>query len=100
MPPLIHGLIAGMIFGLASAISMLPMKFADKPAALWGAFSNRFGIGLLIPLVRVGLPTPAGWLVGALVGLLLSLPSAIVTRAYAPILIVGGAGGAVIGLLT
>jgi hypothetical protein len=36
---------------------------------------------------------------GALVGLLISLPDAIVTKAYAPILIVGAAGGALIGWL-
>jgi hypothetical protein len=34
---------------------------------------------------------------GALVGLLVSLPDAIVTKAYVPILAIGVAGGALIG---
>jgi hypothetical protein len=38
-----------------------------------------------------------GWATGLLTGLLLSLPDAIITKAYAPILIVGTIGGAVIG---
>jgi hypothetical protein len=35
--------------------------------------------------------------VGLFFGLLLSLPSAIITKTYAPILIVGGLGGLIIG---
>ncbi|HEV7670632.1 MAG TPA: hypothetical protein VGS22_19095 [Thermoanaerobaculia bacterium] len=61
-----------------------------------GAFADRFAIGFLVPLVSM--PAPA-WCRGLLVGLLISLPSAILTKAYAPILIVGGLGGAIIGWL-
>lgn len=100
MSPLGHGLVGGVAFGALSALSMLPMNFPDKKAALWGAFTNRFGIGLLIPLVAVSLPGRPGWLIGLLVGLLLSLPSAIVTKAYGPILSIGVLGGAVIGALS
>ena len=99
MTPLVHGLIAGLVFGALSAASMLPMQFADKRAALLGAFINRFGIGLVIPLVHAGLPTWPGWALGAALGLLLSLPDAIITKAYAPILILGTIGGAVVGWL-
>ena len=60
------------------------------------AFARRFAIGFLIPLVA--LPV-LGVLKGALVGLLISLPDAIVTKAYAPILAVGVIGGAIIGVL-
>jgi hypothetical protein len=73
---------------------MLPLSFPDKRAALLGAFSDRFAIGLVIGCVQ--LPWP-GWALGLFFGLLLSLPSAIVTKTYAPILIVGGVGGLVIG---
>jgi hypothetical protein len=90
-------LIAGLAFGALSAASMLPMQFADKRAALLGAFFNRCGIGLVIPLVHAGLPASPGWALGAGLGLLLSLPDAIVTKAYRPILIIGTVGGAVIG---
>ena len=75
---------------------MLPMSFPDKRTALLTAFASRFAIGFLIPLV--GLPLPAA-AAGALVGFLISLPDAILTKAYAPILIIGAAGGALIGWL-
>ncbi len=100
MTPLVHGLIAGLVFGALSAASMLPMPFPDKRAALLGAFLNRFGIGLVIPLVPVALPGTSGWALGAGLGLLLSLPDAIITKAYVPILVLGTLGGAIIGFLT
>jgi hypothetical protein len=37
--------------------------------------------------------------VGLMVGVLLSLPDAVITRAYGPILVLGAIGGAVIGWL-
>jgi hypothetical protein len=97
MTPLVHGLIAGMVFGALSATSMLPMQFPDKRAALLGAFLNRFGIGLVVPLAHVALPACPGWALGAGLGLLLSLPDAIITKACAAILVLGTVGGAVIG---
>jgi hypothetical protein len=90
----LRGVIAGLAFGAVSVGMMLPMEFSDKPAALLGAFLNRFGVGLVIGCVR--LPWP-GWAVGLFFGLLLSLPDAIITKAYAPILLLGCAGGLVIG---
>jgi hypothetical protein len=39
-------------------------------------------------------------MIGLVFGLLLSLPSAIITKAYAPILIIGALGGFIIGGLT
>jgi hypothetical protein len=38
-----------------------------------------------------------GWATGLIAGLLLSLPEAIITKAYVPILVIGTIGGAVIG---
>jgi hypothetical protein len=90
----IAGLIAGVAFGLVSVGLMLPLAFPNKRAALAAAFIDRFGIGLVIGCVTVPYP---GWAIGLVFGLLLSAPSAIVTKAYAPILILGGLGGAVIG---
>lgn len=94
MNPVIFGLIAGLVFGLADVALMLPMEFADKRAALLGAFLSRFAIGFLIPLVKMPLPPVA---IGALVGLLISLPDAVITKAYAPIVATGVIGGAIIG---
>ena len=92
------GLICGLIFGAVDVALMLPMSFPDKRTALLAAFLSRFGIGLVIPLVN--LPTWPGWLVGVTFGVLLSLPDAIVTKAYVPILIGGAIGGLVIGGIT
>ena len=88
------GVIAGLVFGAVAVGMMLPLSFPDKRAALLGAFADRFAIGLVVGCVQ--LPWP-GWVVGLFFGLLLSLPSAIVTKAYAPILVIGGIGGLVIG---
>jgi hypothetical protein len=89
------GLISGLIFGAISVAMMLPMEFPDKRAALLGAFLNRFAIGVVIGCVA--LPNWPGWLIGLGFGLLLSLPPAIITKAYAPIIVIGLVGGAIIG---
>lgn len=47
-------------------------------------------------ICNVRLPWP-GWLVGLLLGILLSLPDAIITKATVPILISGAVGGLLIG---
>src|SRR5438105_13500593 len=88
------GLVCGVVFGCFSAGMMLPMCFPDKTAALLGAFLNRFAIGFVIGCVQ--LPWP-GWAVGLVFGLLLSLPDAIITNAYVPILVIGAVGGTLIG---
>jgi hypothetical protein len=73
---------------------MIPLRFPDKRAALAGAFFNRFAIGFVIGAAHLPLP---GWASGLVLGLLLSLPDAIITKAYIPILVLGAIGGAVIG---
>lgn len=94
MANLTGGLISGLIFGVVTVGLMLPMQFPDKTTALLAAFINRFGIGLVIGCVR--LPWP-GWMIGTVFGLLLSVPGAMITKAYAPIIVVGAVGGLVIG---
>ena len=94
MNPVVFGVLAGLVFGAVDVALMLPMEFPDKKTALLGAFASRFAIGFLIPLVKM--PIPA-WAIGAVVGLLISLPDAIITKAYAPILGSGLVGGLVIG---
>jgi hypothetical protein len=94
MSSALSGTIAGLVFGVVTVLLMLPMPFPNKTAALTAAFFNRFGIGIVIGCVSLAWP---GWIVGVVFGLLLSLPDAIITKAYAPILIVGTIGGGVIG---
>lgn len=95
MTPLNAGLLSGLIFGLVAVGMMLPMSFADKTTALLAAFISRFGIGLVVCLVQ--LPSWPGWVIGVVFGFLLSLPDALVTKAYLPILTVGTLGGLIIG---
>ena len=94
MGRLTAAVVSGLVFGAVAVALMLPMQFPDKRTALLGAFASRFAIGFTIGCVQ--LPWP-GWLTGLVFGLLLSLPDAIVTKAYAPILVVGGVGGLLIG---
>lgn len=99
MSVLTFGLLAGLGFGLLDIAVMLPMKFENrrkKTEALSAAFIERFMIGLLIPQVSFALH-PA--ITGVVLGFALSVPSAIITRAWAPILGIGVLGGLVIGFI-
>jgi hypothetical protein len=88
------GVIAGLFFGAITVGLMSRMAFPDKTAALSAAFVERFAIGLVIGCVQLSWP---GWLVGLSFGLLLSIPSAIITKAYVPIIVMGSLGGVIIG---
>ena len=97
------GVHCGLIYGALSAASMLPLTFPDKRVALLGAFLNRLAIGVMIGAV-VGAPQIDAlrlppWAIGVAIGVLLSLADAVITKAYAPILILGAIGGGVIGWL-
>jgi hypothetical protein len=94
MNPLLLGVICGLAFATVDVLLMLPLEFPDKRTALAGAFASRFAIGFLIPLCRMPVPWP---LTGAIVGLLISLPDAIITKSWVPILVSGLVGGTVIG---
>jgi hypothetical protein len=96
MSSLILGMICGIIFGAISVATMIPLQFEDKRAAMLGAFANRFAIGFVIGAARLPLP---GWASGLIFGLLLSLPDAVITKAYAPIMGLGAVGGAIIGFV-
>jgi hypothetical protein len=89
------GLIAGTLFGAISLIPMLFMTFEDKTKAMSASFISRFAIGFII--FNINLPVP-NWLKGPLVGLVLSLPDAIVTNQFGPILGFGVIGGIICGL--
>jgi len=94
--PVLFGIIAGVIFCAADVALMIPMKHPDKATAMMGAFASRFAIGFLIGVTRMPVP---GWLRGVIVGILISIPDAIVTKAYVPIMATGIIGGAIIGAL-
>jgi hypothetical protein len=91
------GIIAGTIFGVVSIVPMVFMAFDDKPRAITASFISRFAIGFII--FNMELPIP-GWIKGGLVGLVLSLPDAIITKQYGPILGLGLIGGIVCGVFS
>ena len=97
MSKLKTGILLGLAFALIDALMMIPIPMVDKTFAILGASVNRFSIGLFIPLLSY--PTK-GWTRGLLVGLLLSLPDAIITKSYAPIILIGLIGGILCGLVT
>lgn len=96
MTNITKGFIAGVVFGLVSIIPMFFMTFENKTRAMTASFISRFTIGFII--FNMELPIP-NWLKGALAGLVLSSPDAIVTKQYAPILGLGLIGGIICGLL-
>src|ERR1700750_139705 len=96
MSRVLLGVVCGLVFGAIDIAIMLPMNFPDKQAAIMAAFVSRFGIGFVIGAAR--LPWP-GWVIGLCFGLLLSIPDAIITKAYAPIIAMGAIGGTIIGFL-
>jgi hypothetical protein len=96
MSALSFGLVAGLVFGTLAIAPMFKMTFADKRAAISAAFIERFTIALVIALVA--LPWPR-WGVGVLFGTLLSIPSALITKAYLPIVLLGALGGLIVGLV-
>ncbi len=95
MTHLTYGMVSGTVLGVLAIGPMFKMTFADKRAAITAAFIERLSIGVVIALVS--LPWPH-WATGLTFGVLLSLPSALITKARVPILVVGAVGGLVIGL--
>ena len=97
MTNIAKGLIAGTIFGVVSIVPMFFMTFENKTRAMSASFISRFAIGFII--FNMDLPIP-GWLKGGLVGLILSLPDALVTKQYGPILGLGLIGGLICGFFS
>jgi hypothetical protein len=97
MNSILLGIILGLVLGVVSIAPMFKMTFPDKQAAIASAFINRFAVGLLIPNALPGIDPIIR---GLLLGVLLSLPDAILTKAYAPILGLGVVGGLILGVIT
>ncbi|MDD5748869.1 MAG: hypothetical protein PHP64_07495 [Actinomycetota bacterium] len=99
MSKIILGTICGLVFGIIDVLVMIPLKYENnrkRIEAITAAFIERFMIGFLIPNVSLGIH-PA--LTGLLLGVGLSVPSAIITRAYAPIIGIGIVGSVIIGFI-
>jgi hypothetical protein len=88
------GVLLGLVIGAVDVGLMLPLSFPDKRAALLSAFFARFALGFFAATVRLPMSPVAS---GLVVGILTSVPDAIITKAYAPILITGIIFGAIAG---
>lgn len=94
MTRVLLGTVLGLGIGVADVLLMLPLSFPDKRAALLGAFCARFALGFFAATVRLPI---APVLSGVVVGVLTSLPDAIITKAYVPIMMTGVVFGAAAG---
>src|ERR1700674_5254883 len=88
------GILLGLAAGIVVVALMMPMTFPDKRTALTAAFVSRFSIGFLtantiLPINPI--------VTGAVIGLLLSIPDALITKVYVPILVIGTVLGALCG---
>lgn len=100
MNKVVFGLICGLAFGIIDVLVMIPLKFEDnrkRNEAMIGAFLERFMLGFLIPNCNLGI-NPI--ITGALLGIGLSVPTSVITRAYIPINAIGLVGGIIIGIIT
>ncbi|MEK7543248.1 MAG: hypothetical protein AAB557_00095 [Patescibacteria group bacterium] len=93
------GIMCGLAFGIIDVLIMIPLKYENnrkRNEAMSAAFIERFMIGFLIPNVDLGIHPV---LTGLLLGVSLSVPSAIITRAYAPIIGIGIVGSVIFGFI-
>lgn len=95
MSPLKLGLYAGLLFGVVDVLTMIPLDIEAKTQAMSGAFIGRFAVGFIVPNLRLPLHPV---LKGLLVGVVLSLQVAVIAGVWAPIVGIGGLGGALVGL--
>lgn len=99
MNRILLGVVLGILFGVIDVLLMIPLSFptpTEKRTAMMGAFFDRFAIGALI---GASILPFAPWLQGIVISLLVSLPSAIITHSYLPILSISVVGGAISGYL-
>lgn len=99
MGRIILGIFCGLGFGIIDVLIMIPLKYENnrkRNEAMISAFIERFMIGFLIPNLDLGISQT---LTGLFLGISLSVPSAIITRAYVPIIGTGALGGLIVGFI-
>lgn len=93
-------LIAGLVLASVLSATMVPLSFPtprEKRTAIIAAFLDRFFLRFVVGPAAAGLDTN-GVLIGAILGLGSSIPTALITRGYVPVIVLGLAGGTVVGL--
>ena len=94
MSRIVLGLVCGIVFSAVSVATMIPLPLKDKKITMAGAFVNCFAIGFVTGATTLPLPM---WGSGLLFGVLLSLPDAIITKSWIPIMVLGAIGGLACG---
>jgi hypothetical protein len=97
---LTFALVAGLVAAVVAVASMLPLRFPsprDKRVAMAAAAADRFFLGFVVGPVAAAVDLN-GLVVGVVLGLGLSIGSALVTKTYVPILALGALLGAGVGL--
>src|SRR5262249_51961558 len=96
--PVPLGIVFGVGLALFDLVTLYRLHWPDRRhqlAAPTAAVNEAFMIGLLSPPTDLGTPR---WVSGVIIGLALSLPSAILTKAYQPIIGVGLVAGLALGI--
>jgi len=96
----LFALTAGLIVGTVDTLVMVPLPFPSREAkrtAMTAAFIERFFLGFVVGPVAAGLDAN-GILVGAALGLGFSVPTALITKSYVPIIALGLVGGVAVGV--
>jgi hypothetical protein len=88
------GVLMGLVIGAIEVAIMVPIKMPDKRTSMLGAFCSRFALGFFAATAQLPLP-PA--VAGIVVGILTSLPDAVLTKAYGPVMVTGVVFGAAAG---
>lgn len=99
MDPILLGLICGVVFAAFEGVLVVLGRW-PRPHEAFGVLiasaANRFATGLVIPNVDIGLTL---WASGLVIGLLLALPIAAVSRRTVGPLGLGAVGGMTIAAL-
>lgn len=100
MSKFVLGTILGVVAGVLDVIIMkLTPGITFDSTALVAAGVNRFLIGLFIGWTATSPVKINPILAGLLIGFLVSLPDALISKAYLPVLIIGVVFGLIIGFL-
>jgi hypothetical protein len=95
MPAFHLGIVSGLVCGALSALVVFFLP-GDKRISPAGAFFLALAIAVSLGFGDRG---RLGWGPGIVIGLLISLPAAILSKAYAKVLALGVANGTLIGWL-
>lgn len=91
------GIIAGLVYGAIEVLMLFVVNVPNIAVIAIAAFVTRFTIGLLIPNTNLRVPY---WLQGLIIGILVSIPGALLSRNYVPTMSTGIIGGLIIGAVT